>query len=70
MKLPIQSKTVDPENGLSFDFQADEKKQRQDKIEMKNGFKINFTSYLVNWRKKILLKRTLLNEITLNLFQD
>ncbi|MEJ7683304.1 MAG: putative zinc-binding metallopeptidase [Segetibacter sp.] len=26
MKLPLQSKTIDPENGLSFDFMADEKK--------------------------------------------
>ena len=32
MKLPLQSKTVDPKNGLSFDFLADEKKEGQPKI--------------------------------------
>jgi len=29
MKLPLQSKTVDPEKGLSFDFMADEKDAQQ-----------------------------------------
>jgi hypothetical protein len=32
MKLPLQSKTVDPKNGLSFDFLADEKKEGQPKV--------------------------------------
>lgn len=32
MKLPLQSKTEDPEKGLSFDFMADEKKDGQQKI--------------------------------------
>lgn len=32
MKLPLQSKTVDPENGLSFDFLADEREQEHHKI--------------------------------------